>query len=341
MSPLFYAIRSNNQEVIKFLLDVLKVNLEHQDIQNRTPFYYACSLGDLPLVKMLYQYGANINALTSLKRTPFSKSSFLGLFSIVQFLLTLPELDMNRGDSQGRNALHNAAFGPRGGRDGKKIGTWDRDSPEITQLLLEHGMDVEGQDKDNNSPLHVAASSEALDSIPVLIAFGGDLNRQNKWGETPLMVAAKFGHIETAKLFVESYGADLLAENKEGHNAFEVSAKNNQLEIYEYLLNKMRTVLIEIQKINKYKCFEVLVKLMQMTKKLTENEFIKIYVRLLKDYIVVDDIKEVLTLVAQMKDCQELLLKTLINERMDSLSCLNHLFEFGLKQKNLKLFFCL
>lgn len=91
-------------------------------------------------------------------------------------------------------------------------------------MLLEHGMDVEAEDKDRNTPLHVAASSEALSSIPVLIAFGCDINRRNKWGETALMIAAKFNHHETAKLLVE-YQCDYLIVN-EGYTAMEVAAKN-------------------------------------------------------------------------------------------------------------------
>ena len=70
-------------------------------------------------------------------------------------------------------------------------------------------MNVESCDKDLNTPLHVSASSEALESIPLLIAFGADVNRKNKWGETPLIVATKFGHINTVRLLYEIYNASL------------------------------------------------------------------------------------------------------------------------------------
>lgn len=65
-------------------------------------------------------------------------------------------------------------------------------------------MDVEAKDKDHNTPLHVAASSEALSSIPILIAFGCDINKRNKWGETALIIAAKFNHTETANLLIKN-----------------------------------------------------------------------------------------------------------------------------------------
>ena len=70
-------------------------------------------------------------------------------------------------------------------------------------------MNVESLDKDLNTPLHVSASSEALESIPLLIAFGADVNRKNKWGETPLIIASKFGHVETVKFLYEIHNASL------------------------------------------------------------------------------------------------------------------------------------
>lgn len=44
---------------------------------------------------------------------------------------------------KGRTALHNAVFGPKGGRQGHKFGTNDKDSPECAQILLEKGMNVD------------------------------------------------------------------------------------------------------------------------------------------------------------------------------------------------------
>ncbi|CAK71714.1 unnamed protein product (macronuclear) [Paramecium tetraurelia] len=202
-----YAIRSESKEMIEYLLN-LKIELHfimlvHQD--------------NYVIIRFLVERGANINARTALGRTPFSKASFLGLYNVIEFLLQQPNIDFNYADKQGRNALHNA------------VGTWCYDSPLIAQLLLEHGMDVEAKDKDENTPLHVAASSEALSSIPVLIAFGCDINRRNKWGETALIIAAKFNHHETAKLLIQNE-ADYFFEN-EGYTAMEIAAKNDQFEI--------------------------------------------------------------------------------------------------------------
>ena len=50
-TPLYDAIQIQSLEVIDFLLEK-GVNLDHREIQDRTPFYYACFLGNLQVNKI-------------------------------------------------------------------------------------------------------------------------------------------------------------------------------------------------------------------------------------------------------------------------------------------------
>lgn len=45
-------------------------------------------------------------------------------------------------------------------------------------------------------------SSEALDSIRLLLAHGASLKTRNNYGETPLLTGAKFGHIDAMKILI-------------------------------------------------------------------------------------------------------------------------------------------
>ncbi len=140
--------------------------------------------------------------------------------------------------------MHNCVWGAKGGREGKKLGsTWIEDCPEAAQALLEMGMDVNQKDIDGNSPLSIACSSEALGSIPVLIAFGADLYSRNKQMETPLWVASRFGHIKTMKMLMENYGCKTGNQNKDGIDEKEAAVKYSQFEAYKYLLGKTRKLL--------------------------------------------------------------------------------------------------
>ncbi len=44
MSPLFYAIKGKNIQVVEFLINK-GVSIERNEMMNRTPFYWACCLG--------------------------------------------------------------------------------------------------------------------------------------------------------------------------------------------------------------------------------------------------------------------------------------------------------
>lgn len=61
----------------------------------------------------------------------------------MNYLLSCKEIDMYSQCKKGRTALHNAIFGPKGGREGHKFGTNEKDSPECAQILLEKGMNVD------------------------------------------------------------------------------------------------------------------------------------------------------------------------------------------------------
>jgi ankyrin repeat protein len=52
MTPLYYAIRQSNIEMCKFFLEN-GANLEHREIQERTPFYWAASLGEMSVTLYL------------------------------------------------------------------------------------------------------------------------------------------------------------------------------------------------------------------------------------------------------------------------------------------------
>ncbi len=101
---------------MKYLIEEVRVNIEIKDNQECTPFYYACTEGDLAVIKLLHSKGANINNRSKLGRSALSKACYLGLVDMVKFLMEVPGIILNSADAKGRTALHNSVFGPKGGR---------------------------------------------------------------------------------------------------------------------------------------------------------------------------------------------------------------------------------
>jgi ankyrin len=55
----------------------------------------------------------------------------------------------------------------------------------------------------NNTALHCAADSGSVNIIKLLLDKGMSVNLSNKDGFTQLHVCAKFGHLETTKLWLK------------------------------------------------------------------------------------------------------------------------------------------
>ena len=72
-------------------------------------------------------------------------------------------------DENKRTPLHNACWGPEGGRTGKKSALIPEDSPECARVLLEHGAAIDLKDEKGNTALSIAASTHADGCVRVLL----------------------------------------------------------------------------------------------------------------------------------------------------------------------------
>jgi len=106
----------------------------------------------------------------------------------------------NLRNDQGQTALHKASLGGY---------------PNIIQLILNHSADVDAQDNDGLTPLHLIISKVSMNSedfeiyedsdplreaIKLLLEHGASGHVENNQGETPFQAAAVRGLQETAEL---------------------------------------------------------------------------------------------------------------------------------------------
>lgn len=76
---------------------------------------------------------------------------------------------------------------------------------EVAEFLLDHGADVNAQDKGGLIPLHNASSYGHLDIAALLIKFNTVVNATDKWGFTPLHEAAQKGRTQLCALLVRRH----------------------------------------------------------------------------------------------------------------------------------------
>jgi len=135
MTPIFEAVITGDFDLCKFLIDEKKINLEHKEIQNRTAFYWTACNGDVEMIEYLIKKGVDVNITSKMGRTPLSKASWNGKKDVVELLVKLPNIQINKPDRNGRYPIHNAVWGVNGGRLGKKvIGLTATDNPECARV---------------------------------------------------------------------------------------------------------------------------------------------------------------------------------------------------------------
>ena len=120
----------------------------------------------------------------------------------VDALLALPVLDVNSANAAGETPLMLAAL----------LGQLD-----AVKKLAARGAQI---NKPGWSPLHYACSGPDEGVIAWLLAHGAAIDARSPNGSTPLMMAARYGAMDSAGLLLSS-GADVNLRNEQGLQALD------------------------------------------------------------------------------------------------------------------------
>lgn len=226
-TPLFHAAAMRKTEICLYLLKQgadanpdLASHTIGNDALELTPLHVAICSGDLPVVKVLHEHGAKLEAGDGFQRTALLLAAKYGHLKVCEYLLT-SGADLHAKNKWANTSLSLAAANGH---------------PEICEYLITAGANLEVRNHERLTPLFLAASCGQLKVCECLIDAGADIGPRNNIGRTPLALAASNGHSEVCKYLIAS-GAKLDTRSSSDFTPLMEAACNGHLKACRVLLD--------------------------------------------------------------------------------------------------------
>jgi ankyrin repeat protein len=208
---------ASNPEVLEALLDVhFDPNAAHGLALAR-----ACSHGDIGIVKLLLNHGAdpNLGVDYSGKPTPpIINAADYDHADVVRALL-LAHADPNLADSAGNTAIMKAA---------------ENGHAEVVRALSGHA-DANLADAEGNTALLISSVEGYDDVAHYLLEGKADPDRPDRDGDTSLILASRYAHVDIVRYLLAA-GANVNIKNKNGMTALLESAAEGSPTIISMLI---------------------------------------------------------------------------------------------------------
>jgi len=199
----------NEASSLLWLLLENRANVDAQTKDGRTALHIAASQGYTSVAWLLLENGATPTLRSNSGSTALHCAATEGHVDVAELLLTRKGgTDLvHVADLEGRTALHTASS------SGGTV---------MVKLLLDSGAQIDAQDREGYTPLHLAVMQERLEVVVHLVKMGADVNamaskRKKRW--TALHEAVHVGNGEIVNALLESPDVNKSIRDSNGHTA--------------------------------------------------------------------------------------------------------------------------
>eukprot|EP01068_Selenidium_serpulae_P016333 Selendium_serpulae@DN6287_c2_g1_i1.p1 len=156
MRPLHCAARNGHLQVVKFLVEDQRAEVEAFSIYDTTPLHCAAREGHLQVVQFLVDHGADAEAKNKLHCTPLHAAAGGGHLQVVKFLVEDHGADVQVKDLWDVPPLHVAV---------------GQERLQVVKFLVDHGADVDAEDVFGRAALDMAKKYQYGGNKDALLLF--------------------------------------------------------------------------------------------------------------------------------------------------------------------------
>ncbi|NPV00578.1 MAG: ankyrin repeat domain-containing protein [Brevinematales bacterium] len=189
ISVLHTACLKDNFSMVKMLVEK-GAEIDAVDGKGRTPLFDACAVGDVDIVKYLFEHGASLIYREPVKGTyPIHEACYWDNADVVKYLLNIG-MNKNLKDFAGQTPFKYAVEG---------------ENLDIIKMIVDSGAEIDNKGADGESIFH---GIENIEVVRYLVSIGLDPWMKNKHGLTALDIAVEAGNDDVAEYLKSLKSAD-------------------------------------------------------------------------------------------------------------------------------------
>ena len=225
-TPLLWAAMKGHESIVKQLLNREEVNPDKPDNEGNTPLSWAAIEGYESVVKQLLdRQDVNPDKPDDEGNTPLSWAAMKGNESVVKQLLNREDVDPDKPDNEGKTPLSWAAT--------------EGHESVVKQLLDRQDVNPDKPDDQDITPL-LWAAIKGHESVVKQLLGREDVNpdRPDNLGITPLIEAAASGHERLVKQLLDRGGVNPNKPDNEGRTPLSWAANRGHELVVKQLLGR-------------------------------------------------------------------------------------------------------